>query len=388
MKEHKTKLKQINEQNNYINELEESIRVLGDALDEKELELQTQQNEIHELSEQLSEEKQAYSTQLTELIRSHTKELDGMVQEILTLDQENRKYMQIIEDLRTDLNGRNSKILDLQLLVRELELNQESLEKTNNERNNVEGQEDLQSDAVQKSVTAMFPPPPPPLDPTSVSATEIDERMIPTIVVSVMPPRGLPSGLLRRSVDEEFYEDEELSRMRTLTHQDARDHSSRRWAAEGKKQTSSEPYKPLNMEINGEHSSSRRYFHWDADHPSNIQNTPSSSLPATPLSSNTQVEEDDDSPCSSPSRAPNPVMFRTIRKAPISSNNNNNSNVSNTRNNITPKSYPPVRYASLIAKKTSSSTNQEDGDIDCNQILPPPVPPPFPSVLITEKKVS
>eukprot|EP01040_Poterioochromonas_malhamensis_P014886 gene14886-16567_t len=112
---------QIEEQQKYINELEETIRDLSDDYESKIEIIERLTTELEAMDKASQEKDRQHAKQLSQLQKTFNEDLEGLLQDYLILEKENANLKSYILQMEDLLNERNSEILDNKAQLREYE---------------------------------------------------------------------------------------------------------------------------------------------------------------------------------------------------------------------------------------------------------------------------
>jgi hypothetical protein len=115
------KAKANQEYQQYINELEDSIRDFGDEIDLKNELVEKLTKEIEALEKSVQDGEKQKAKQLSQIYKSHNEELDSLIHELMVSEKDNANLRSQLFQHEDELNGKDSLILDLRTQLRELE---------------------------------------------------------------------------------------------------------------------------------------------------------------------------------------------------------------------------------------------------------------------------
>lgn len=113
------KSKEFEEQQVYINELEETVRDLGDELDLKNILIEKLSKEIESLEKVNTDIEKQKAKQLSIVYKTHNEDLDALILELMDSEKENANLRAQLSQAEEQLNAKDSLILDLKEQLRE-----------------------------------------------------------------------------------------------------------------------------------------------------------------------------------------------------------------------------------------------------------------------------
>lgn len=109
--------KDLEEQLNYVSELEEGVRTLAERLEVSNATLSSQTAELQRSREEKIHHEQSWKAKLDLLQSSHDKKVNDLLQKIKVLQEENVTYNQLMNEMEDIINTQQSRMIDLETQI-------------------------------------------------------------------------------------------------------------------------------------------------------------------------------------------------------------------------------------------------------------------------------